>query len=369
MPYGATSTTITGRAEQRLFCLVAQLSEVPVQRRRLHHEQRQEPHGRMTVDVHVRPGEGTTLADDVRAGLTRIPKALPPKHFYDDEGSKLFDAICDTPEYYPTRTEQALLEGIAEGLLEEMRPTEIVELGSGASRKTRALLDAAARLDLRPRYVPFDVSGEMLRRSSLQLLASYPWLRVHGVVGDYERHLDRIPSGDRRLIVFLGGTIGNFTDGEAQRFLSRIASTMGPEDRFLLGTDLVKDRAILHAAYNDAAGLTAAFNKNVLQVLNRELDARFDLARFEHLAFFDEERQQIEMHLRALGGMQVEIGRLGLTVPFADGETIHTEISRKFTRDGVARLFARSGLETCGWHVPENEWFAISVARKSIPAV
>jgi L-histidine Nalpha-methyltransferase len=318
----------------------------------------------MTVDVHVRPGAGSTLAEDVRAGLGRIPKSLPAKHFYDEAGSELFDAICDTPEYYQTRTEQALLEAIADELLGEMRPTDIVELGSGASRKTRALLDAAGRLKLGCRYVPFDVSGEMLRRSALQLLATYPWLRVHGVVGDYDHHLDRIPAGERRLIVFLGGTIGNFADGEAQRFLGRIAATMGPEDRLLLGTDLVKDRAALHAAYNDAAGITAAFNKNVLRVINRELDGRFDLDRFEHVAFFHEASRQIEMHLRALGSMQVEIGKLGLTVPFADGETIHTEISRKFTRDSVAELYARSGLEMSGWHVPANEWFAISVARR-----
>ena len=336
-----------------------------MQRRWLPVIERRSPAARMTVDVHVRPGEGSTLAADVREGLGRTPKSLPPKHFYDDLGSQLFDRICDTPEYYPTRTEQALLERIAGGLLAEIAPTDLVELGSGAARKTRALLDAADRLGLGCRYVPFDVSGDMLRRSAVQLLAAYPWLRVHGVVGDYDRHLHRIPPGDRRLIVFLGGTIGNFADGEARRFLARIAATMGPHDRLLLGTDLVKDRAVLHAAYNDAEGLTAAFNRNVLRVINRELGGHFDPDRFEHVAFFDEEERRIEMHLRALGSMDVPIDRLGLVVPFVDGETIHTEISRKFTRGSVASLYARSGLEMTGWHVPPNEWFAISVARRT----
>jgi L-histidine N-alpha-methyltransferase len=204
----------------------------------------------------------------------------------------------------------------------------------------------------------------MLRQSALQLLAAYPWLRVHGVVGDYDHHLDRIPGGERRLILFLGSTIGNFTDARAQAFLSRIASTMGPGDRLLLGTDLVKDRKVLDAAYNDAQGLTAAFNKNVLHVINRELGATFDVDRFEHVAFFNEDEQQIEMHLRASGDMRVHIGALGLDVPFTAGETIHTEISRKFTRASVADLYERAGLEMSEWFEPENAYFGISLARR-----
>jgi len=320
---------------------------------------------RLEVEVHVRPGGGSTLAEDVAAGLRRVPKAIPAKYFYDDRGSQLFDRICDTPEYYQTRTEQALLEAIAGELLGALRPTDLVELGSGAARKTRALLDAAGRIGLRCRYVPFDVSEGMLRRSAGHLLAAYPWLRIHGVVGDYDHHLDRIPAGARRLIVFLGGTIGNFTDAEAAAFLSRLAATMGPGDRLLLGTDLVKESAILHRAYNDAAGLTAAFNKNLLHVINRELDADFDVDRFEHVAFFDEAAQQVEMHLRSVGSQEVRIRRLGLRIPFADGETIHTEISRKFTRDSVEELYRRAGLEMVGWHVPDNGWFALSVARRA----
>ncbi|AKU93248.1 L-histidine N(alpha)-methyltransferase [Vulgatibacter incomptus] len=318
---------------------------------------------RLVVDVHVRPGEGSTLADDVRKGLGRKPKSLPPKHFYDERGSKLFDQICDTPEYYQTRTEQALLEQIAEPLVSQVHPTGLVELGSGAARKTRCLLEAAKSSCC---YVPFDVSEEMLRSSASALQRDYPWLKIHGVVGDYDRHLDRIPELGRRLFVFLGGTIGNFEDDEARRFLGRIASIMGAEDRLLMGTDLVKDRAELDAAYNDDQGLTAEFNKNVLRVINRELDADFELDRFEHVAFFREERSRIEMHLRSVGAQKVRVKRIGLEVSFEDGETIHTEISRKFTRSSVERLYASSNLEMESWHVPANDAFALSVARRVV---
>ncbi len=327
----------------------------------------------LVVDVHVRPGSGSTLARDVREGLSRRPKSLPPKHFYDERGSRLFDRICETPEYYPTRTERALLEEIADELLQRMGgegdagPLGLVELGSGAARKTRSLLEAARRLRLDCTYVPFDVSEEMLRAAASRLQADYPWLPIHGVVGDYDRHLDRIPVFDRRLFVFLGGTIGNFGDAEARRFLGSIASIMGPDDRLLMGTDLVKSTARLNAAYNDAQGLTAEFNKNVLRVINRELQADFHLDRFEHLAFFHEEHSRIEMHLRSLGPQTVRIEALDIEVDFEDGETIHTEISRKFTRRTVESLYAASSLTMESWHTPADESFALSVARRSQP--
>jgi len=325
----------------------------------------------LTVEVHVRPGDGSTLAADVRAGLHDTPKTLPPKHFYDERGSRLFDRICETPEYYPTRTERALLEGNADRLVGEMlagargEPVALVELGSGAARKTRCLLEAARRLRSPCTYVPFDVSEEMLRASAARLRAECPWLPIHGVVGDYDRHLDRIPAFRRRLFVFLGGTIGNFDDDQARAFLSRIASIMGPDDRLLLGTDLVKDTARLNAAYNDAQGLTAEFNKNVLRVINRELRADFRLDRFEHLAFFAEDRSRIEMHLRANAAHEVRIDALDLDVAFAEGETIRTEISRKFTRRTVERLYASASLAMESWHAPDDGAFAISVARRS----
>lgn len=317
----------------------------------------------MDVAVHLPPGRGSTLAEDVRKGLTTRPRRLPPKYFYDDVGSRLFDRICDTPEYYQTRTELALLREIAPALLSELRPTDIVELGSGAARKTRILLDTAGELGLGTRYVPFDVCEEMLRTSSSHLLSAYPWLSIHGVVGDYDVHLDRIPRGERRLIVFLGGTIGNFTETEARAFLSKIAGTMGPSDRLLLGTDLVKDPALLHAAYNDRQGVTAAFNKNVLQVINRELGGTFRLEDFDHLAFYDEAKARIEMHLAARKAHSVHVAALGLKLDFEEGETIHTEISRKFTRESVSDLYGSAGLEMVGWHTPTNGWFGLSVAR------
>lgn len=319
---------------------------------------------RLAVDVFFRPASGDTLARDVARGLRGKKKSLPPKYFYDEVGSKLFDRICDTPEYYPTRTEQALLEQVADRLIATVDPTDIVELGSGAARKTRALLDAATRGGYRPRYVPFDVSEEMLLSSSKQLLAQYPWLKIHGVVGDYERHLDRIPQGDRRLMLFIGSTIGNFEPDEAVRFLGALAGQMTSSDRLLLGTDLVKEHAVLDAAYNDAQGVTEAFNKNVLSVVNRELGADFRLDHFEHVAFFNAEESRVEMHLRSTGRQTVRIPVLGMQVEFREGETIHTEISRKFTRASLEQILSRAGLQLTEWFTPENEYFALSLCRR-----
>ena len=319
---------------------------------------------RLRIDVHARTDDPSALARDVRVGLTAPTKYLPPKYFYDERGARLFDAICDTPEYYPTRSEQALLERIGEELVAHVRPTDIVELGSGSARKTRVLLDAVEQVLGSCRYVPFDVSEEMLRASSRQLLADYPWLEVHGVVGDYDRHLDRLPEGERRLFLFLGGTIGNFARGDDARFLGRVARQMGMCDRLLVGTDLVKDHALLNAAYNDAQGITAAFNKNVLAVVNRELSGHFDLGDFDHVAFYEPEKARIEMHLRARRPLAVPIDALGLTVRFERGETILTEISRKFTRESVGRLLEESGLVPTEWFVPADASFALSLAKR-----
>lgn len=321
--------------------------------------------GRLTVEVFYRPSQGKSLARDVRLGLSARQKALPPKYFYDDRGSRLFDRICDTPEYYPTRTELALLDRIADTLIDAARPTDLVELGSGAARKTRRLLDAMGRSGRPGRYVPFDVSESMLVDSSRQLLHDYPWLTIHGVVGDYEEHLDRIPRGERRLILFIGSTLGNFAPNEAVRFLSRIREQMKENDRLLLGTDLVKNRAVLDAAYNDAQGLTAAFNKNVLSVINRELHADFEPDSFEHVAFFEPEKNQVEMYLRSRRRQEVHIRALDMSVHFEEGETIHTEVSRKFTRASLSRTLERAGLQLSEWYTPENEYFALSLSRKS----
>ena len=320
---------------------------------------------RFRVDVHVDP-HASTLAADVRRGLGGTGrKRLPPKHFYDAEGSRLFDAICDTPEYYPTRTEQGILDRVAADVVGSA--TELVEIGSGAARKTRTLLDAMVRRAGREpiRYVPVDVSRAMLERSARGLLDELPTLRVHGVVADQDRHLDRVPRAEgRRLVAFLGSSIGNYDPPSSVTFLRSIATLLGPADRFLLGLDLVKEERVLHAAYNDAAGLTARFNLNLLTVIDRELDADFELARFDHLALWNARDAQIEMHLRARVAHTVRIRRLDLTVSFDRGETIHTEISRKFTPESAERMLTGAGLAVERWDTSPDGWFALALLRR-----
>ena len=317
---------------------------------------------RLTVEVHFRPN-ADELADDVRTGLSSEPKTLPPKYLYDEKGSELFDQICNTEEYYPTRTEEKLLVACADDVVRTVQPTDIVELGSGAARKTRVILDAADRNAIEPRYVPFDVSESMLRESSAGLIEEYDWLNVHGIVGDYGQHLDKIPNSERRLFMFIGSTIGNLPQPEAVEFLGNVAEQMGEGDRLLLGTDLVKDHEVLNSAYNDSEGLTAAFNENVLEVINRELDANFDVDRFEHEAFFNAERSRIEMHLRSKEQQSVDVGDLDMTVQFDEGETILTEISRKFTKERVASLLADAGLDMTRWYTPNNDYFGLSLSK------
>lgn len=320
--------------------------------------------GRLHVDVQLRSNGRAALARAVRRGLLLPQKMLPPKYFYDDYGSRLFDAICDLPEYYLTRTEHALLDAVADEIIALAAPRDLVELGSGASRKTRLLLDALQRAGVHPRYVPIDVSEGMLRRSAHILLGDYPTLQIHAVVGDYERHLPCVRNGRRQLVVFLGSSIGNFTPDEADRFLRRVAEQLNRGDHFLLGVDLVKDHAVLHAAYNDAAGVTAEFNRNILQVVNRALGATFDASAFDHVAFYNAEASQIEMHLRARAAHAVHIGALDMRVAFAAGETIHTEISRKFTRDDTVAMLQRAGFEPVRWFEPANRYFGLALGTR-----
>lgn len=301
---------------------------------------------------------------DVSRGFAKPQKRLPPKYFYDEHGSRLFDLICDTDEYYLTRSEQALLELAADEIVAPGYRM-LVELGSGAARKTRTLLDAVARCGRPCRYAPFDVSESMLRHSARQLLSAYPWLEVHGVVADYERHVDQLPADSRRLVMFLGSTIGNFEAPEAVRFLARIARQLGPNEGLLLGTDLVKDRAVLNAAYNDAAGVTAAFNKNVLNVINRELGGHFDLKAFDHLAYFEPERSQMEIYLQARYTHSVRIDALDREIAFAAGERILTEISRKYTESSVSHMLNAAGLELERWFVSPDGAFALTLARRA----
>lgn len=321
----------------------------------------------ITIDSHLDAPHERGLADDVLDGLTRPFKELPPKHFYDERGCELFDRICELPEYYPTRTERAILDAEAKAIVARTGAVELVELGSGTAAKTRVLLDAmAARGQLR-RYVPLDVAESVVRASADALVREYPGLRVHGVVGDFERHLDRIPSGrggEPRIVALLGGTIGNFPPGSRRRLLREIGELLGPGDRLLLGTGLVIDTPTLEAAYDDAAGVTAEFNRNVLHVVNRELEADFPVEGFEHVAFFDRRHEWIEMRLRAQRPFSVRVGTLGMRVELAAGEEIRTEISAKFTRARVEEDFAAAGLALDAWYPDPDERFALSLAAR-----
>ena len=303
-----------------------------------------------------------SLAAEVREGLTRPLKELPPKYFYDERGSVLFDQITSLPEYYPTRCERQILNRHAPSIVERSGAEELVELGSGTASKTRALLYAMAGQGSLRRYVPFDVDESVLRACALELTELYPGLRVHGVVGDFGRDLGRIPYGRRRLFAFLGGTIGNLFPDQRARFLARMRETMGPDDRVVIGTDLVKDRAVLEAAYNDSAGLTAEFNRNVLRVINAALEADFDPDAFEHVAFFSEADSWIEMRLRANGAQRVRIDGADLEVTFADGEEIRTEISAKFTREAVERELHAAGLRLDDFFTDGARLFGLAFA-------
>jgi L-histidine Nalpha-methyltransferase len=299
----------------------------------------------------------TTLSDDVLDGLTRPFKELPPKHLYDERGSELFEAICDLPEYYPTRTERALLVQHADEIVGDA--AELVELGAGSAAKTRVLLDTGR---LR-RYAPFDVSPTALDDA---LAREYPALDVLPVIGDFETDLDRIPdpvAGEPRLLAFLGGTIGNFLPGARRGFLRGLAGALGPDDRLLLGAGLITDIDVMEAAYDDAAGVTAAFNRNMLAVINAELGGDFDPALFDHVAFFDPVNEWIEMRLRARRAHSVRIAALDLDVPFERGEELRTEISTKFTRERLEADFAASGLVLDRWLADSEQRFALALAR------
>jgi L-histidine N-alpha-methyltransferase len=308
---------------------------------------------------------GDTLARDVREGLGRAPghRELPPKHLYDERGSDLFDQITRLPEYYPTRCERAILNRQAPGLVEATGARELVELGSGTASKTRALLYAMAGAGALHRYVPFDVDPGVVSTCAHELTDLYPGLTVHGVVGDFERDLAHVPEGERRLIAFLGSTIGNLMPEARGRFLASVRELMGPTDRFLLGTDLLKDVGVIESAYNDREGVTAEFNLNTLRVINRELGADFDLATFEHVAGFDLERSWLEMRLRARSSQHVRSPGAGLELRIEAGESIRTEVSTKFTLDVLARELAEAGMELEAFFTDPGGMFGLSLAR------
>ncbi len=322
------------------------------------------PSSAITIDSHLDGQSERSLADDVLDGLTRPFKELPPKHFYDAHGALLFDRICELPEYYPTRAERAILESSSAHIAELTGAVELVELGSGTAAKTRVLLDALYAAGTLRRYVPLDVTESMVRESALELTAEYPGLAVHGVIGDFERHLHLVPPAEGpRIVAFLGGTIGNFPPGSRRRFLRQITRLLGPEDYLLMGTDLVKDPRVIEAAYDDAEGVTAEFNRNVLRVVNRELDADFEPEDFEHVALFDREHEWIEMRLRARRDLVARIRRLDLEVRFEAGEELRTEISAKFTPERLRTDLAAAGLELAHWLTDPEELFALTLSR------
>ena len=318
----------------------------------------------VTIDVHLpETGPLAGMADDVREGLSCPFKELPPKYFYDERGSQLFEAITELPEYYPTRAERAILDQRGAEIVAAAGGGTLIELGSGSASKTRSLLDAMREAGSLETYVPVDISEEITRQTAETLVEEYPGLRVHGVICDYETHLERIPREEGAVIAFLGGTIGNFRPAPRRSFLARIATLMYPGDRFLLGTDLVKDTARLEAAYDDSAGVTAEFNKNVLNVLNREFDADFKPDCFEHVAFFDPDNSWIDIRLRSLEEQFIDMRALDMRVHFARNEEMRTEISTKFTSERLEEIYADAGLEmTDIWTDPDG-LFALSLAR------
>ncbi len=304
------------------------------------------------------------LRNDVRDGLRSTPKSLPPKWFYDATGSDLFDRITRLPEYYPTRAEAAILAERADEIAAVSAADTLVELGSGTSEKTRMLLDALRSRGSLRRFVPFDVDAGILAQAGDALQQRYPEIEINAVCGDFERHLDEIPGGGTRLVAFLGSTIGNLTPGPRAAFLTAVAEVLRPGEMLLLGTDLVKEVPRLVRAYDDAAGVTAAFNRNVLAVINRELRADFDLDDFEHVARWNPMVQRIEMWLRARGAQRVRIGELDLVVEFAAGEEMLTEVSCKFTEDGIAAELAAAGLTRTHWWTDPAGDFGLSLAVK-----
>jgi L-histidine N-alpha-methyltransferase len=311
-----------------------------------------------SIDVHLTAADlRQALENDVRVGLTAEAKWLPPVWFYDDRGSALFDEITRLEEYYPTRAERGLLVGHAPEIAARSGADTLVELGAGTCDKSRVLLDAMVAAGTLRRYVPLDVSDGTLWTAAQALAQEYPGLDVHAVVGDFDRHIGLIPAEGRRMVAFMGSTIGNFTPEHRRRFLFDLDCTMAHGDSFLLGTDLIKDEKKLVAAYDDAAGVTAEFNRNVLHVLNRELHADFEPDCFQHVALWNEEEHRIEMRLRALDAQTVHIADLGLVVHFAAGEDLLTEISTKFSREAVESELYQSGfIVDAMWEAPEGEF-------------
>ncbi|HEY9845199.1 MAG TPA: L-histidine N(alpha)-methyltransferase [Candidatus Caenarcaniphilales bacterium] len=308
----------------------------------------------------------TSSGLEVINGLSQVPKTLPCRYFYDDRGSKLFEQICNLPEYYPTRTETAILRACAPEIALRTKACELVELGSGSATKTRILLDAYRQLNYPLRYLPIDVSGGILEQSARKLIAAYPTLQVHGLVGTYELAFKRLPPthSQTRMLCFLGSTLGNLSPQACQSFFAQIRAALQPGEYFLLGVDLQKSPQQLEAAYNDRQGITAQFNLNMLHHLNRCFTGNFDPAQFAHWAFYNEPQNQIEMHLKSLSAQTVHLAALDFSVTFAAGETILTEISRKFNLNHLQQeLQAQNLVPLQVWTDPQH-WFGLLICQR-----
>ena len=317
-----------------------------------------------SIDVHLSPEEvRRQMRADALTGLQGSEKSIPPVWFYDERGSRLFEVITQLPEYYPTRAERALLEEHAASIAELSKADTLVELGAGACDKTRVLLSALQETGSLARYVPFDVSDEFLRGAATTLSEEFDTLDVHVVIGDFHHHLAEIPAEGRRMVAFLGGTIGNLTPDQRARFLFDLNCTMSSDDSLLIGTDLVKDPERLVAAYDDAAGVTADFNRNVLHVLNEQLGGDFDPELFRHVALWNEDEQWIEMRLRAQEPTEVSLTGAGITVRFDEGEDLLTEISAKFTPERVEQELTQAGFVVEGIWGAEDGEFLLSLAH------
>jgi L-histidine N-alpha-methyltransferase len=318
----------------------------------------------ITIDMPLTREDPDLVKNQITRGLMANPKTLPSKLFYDERGSTLFEQICELPEYYQTRTEHQLLTRWADEIVALSGAEELVELGSGAATKTRVLLDAMAKVDQLRHYVPFDFDASIVRRVSEELVEEYPGLQVHGVVGDFLFHLEHIPEGGKRLVVILGGTIGNLPAVAAKNFLTAVNTEMASGDYFLLGVQLITDRRRLEAAYNDKQGITAKFNKNIIRVLRNQFGSQSDPESFDHVARYNEADHRIEMWLRSRKEQTLDIQDLDLQVHFTQGEEVRTEISTKYDRPLAEELLTSSGFASVKWYSDPDSLIGLALAQK-----
>ena len=318
----------------------------------------------ITIDVPITREDPGTLGDIVKKGLMASPRTLPSKLFYDERGSTFFEQICELPEYYQTRTEHQLLIRWADEIVALTGAEELVELGSGAATKTRVLLNAMAEVDQLRYFVPFDVDEAIVRRVSEELVQEYPGLEIHGIAGDFLAHLEHIPEGGKRLVVILGGTIGNLPSIAAEDFLTAVNTEMASGDFFLLGVQLITDISRLEAAYNDQQGITAKFNKNILRVLRNQLGAQCDSEHFDHVARYNPDEHRIEMWLRSSWDQTIEIPDFNLSVSLKKDEEIRTELSTKYDRPLAENLLVTSGFELIKWYTDPDQLIGLALAQK-----